>query len=823
MNAQNGFRRAVASFPILALLLIVNVANAQQGYKKPPKEVLDILHAPVTPTASLGPARDNVLLLTGLRYPPLADLAQPMLRLAGRRINPASNSPHRFPYAVALTLKRIADGSEVKIAVPEAAKISGVEWSNDGKQFAFLNTTPNRVELWIGDAATGKIRNLKAITVNSVMGNSLAWMPDNRTLLVQLVPPARGAAPATPLVPVEPNTQESSGRPGPIRTYEDLLKSPHDENLFEYYATSQLALVDSTTGRATSLGQSAIFQTAEPAPDGHHVLITRLQRPFSYLFPDSAFPKEIEVWDTKGKLVYKVASLPLADQVPIDGVTTGPRSVRWHPTQPATLVWVKALDNGDPKKKVAHRDSILMLKAPFSVQPTELFKTEQRFVGLTWGERDGLAFVIDYERDKRWVRTFMLNADKPDVAPKLVWSRNQQDRYNDPGTFVTRLVNGQRVILQNGDSIYLNGNGASPEGDRPFLDRFNLQTLKSERLFRSDSKSYEKVEALLTDDARQFIISRESPTEPLNYFVISIPDATSSTTAVVPRALTQFPDPTPQLRGIKKQLVTYKRADGVQCSFTLYLPPNYKEGTRLPTVVWAYPLEFTDAGTAGQVTGSTRRATSIAGSSHLFFLLEGYAILDNATMPVVGTPETVNNTYVEQIVMSAKAAIDKATEMGVTDPERVGVSGHSYGAFMTANLLAHSDLFRAGIARSGAYNRTLTPFGFQSERRILWEAPELYLKVSPFMFANKINEPMLMIHGEADDNTGTFPIQSERMYQALKGHGATVRLVMLPHEAHGYSGRESIEHVLYEMISWFDKYVKNAPSRSKDTTTDQAK
>jgi len=367
-------------------------------------------------------------------------------------------------------------------------------------------------------------------------------------------------------------------------------------------------------------------------------------------------------------------------------------------------------------------------------------------------------------------------------------------------------------MLQSGDSIYLIGNGASPEGDRPFLDRFNLQTLKSERIFRSDSKSYETVVALLSDDGSKFITRRESPTEAPNYYLLSTPGGG-------PRALTQFPDPTPQLRGIKKQLVTYKRADGVQCSFTLYLPPNYKEGTRLPTVVWAYPLEFNDAGTAGQITGSTQRATSIVGPSHLFFLMEGYAILDNATMPVVGTPETVNNTYIEQIVMSAKAAIDKATEMGVTDPGRVGVGGHSYGAFMTANLLAHSDLFRAGIARSGAYNRTLTPFGFQSERRTLWEAPELYLKVSPFMVANKINEPMLMIHGEADDNTGTFPIQSERMYQAMKGAGATVRLVMLPHEAHGYAGRESIEHVLYEMINWFDKYVKNAPARTKQTDT----
>ena len=457
-----------------------------------------------------------------------------------------------------------------------------------------------------------------------------------------------------------------------------------------------------------------------------------------------------------------------------------------------------------------------MLKAPFSGSTTELTKTEHRFAGFQWGEKDGLVFVSNFDRDRRWVKTLMMNADKTGETPKLIWSRSSQDRYGDPGSPLTRLLaNGERAIRQNGDWIYLVGAGASPEGDRPFLDRFNLQTQQAERLFRSDASHYESFVALLTDDGRQFITRHESPTAPPNYYLRT----QSGPMANAPiKTLTNFPDATPQLRGIKKQLVTYKRADGVQCSFTLYLPPGYKEGTRLPTVVWAYPLEFNDPGTAGQVTGSTQRFTQIVGPSHLFFLLQGYAVLDNATMPVVGEPETVNNTYVEQIVMSAKAAIDKATEMGVTDPERVGVGGHSYGAFMTANLLAHSDLFRAGIARSGAYNRTLTPFGFQSERRTLWEAPELYLKVSPFMVANKINEPVIFIHGEADDNTGTFPIQSERMYQAVRGHGGTVRLVTLPLEAHGYAGRETIDHVLHEMLSWFDKYVKNAPPRTKQQT-----
>jgi dipeptidyl aminopeptidase/acylaminoacyl peptidase len=405
----------------------------------------------------------------------------------------------------------------------------------------------------------------------------------------------------------------------------------------------------------------------------------------------------------------------------------------------------------------------------------------------------------------------MMMDPKNPVAVKTLTERNMQDRYKDPGQFLTEtLPNGSRVLAESGGYFFLEGNGASPQGDRPFLDRFDPVTGKKERLFQCDADHYETVVALLNDDASRFLTRRESPTEPPNYY---IREANGKMTA-----FTTFPNPTPQIAGITKQLVTYKRADGVPLSFTLYLPPNYKAGTRLPTVVWAYPLEYNDADTAGQISGSTKRFTTFSATSHLFFLLEGYAILDGATIPIIGTPDEANNTYVEQLTTSAKAAIDKAAEMGVTDPERVGVGGHSYGAFMTANLLAHTDLFRAGIARSGAYNRTLTPFGFQSERRTFWEAQDVYLRMSPFMIANKIKEPILLIHGEADNNTGTFPIQSERMYAAIRGNGGTVRYVTLPHESHGYAAKESTEHVLYEMLTWFDKHVKNAPPKLTSTS-----
>jgi dipeptidyl aminopeptidase/acylaminoacyl peptidase len=485
-----------------------------------------------------------------------------------------------------------------------------------------------------------------------------------------------------------------------------------------------------------------------------------------------------------------------------DGVATGPREYHWRPTEPATLVWIEALDDGDPRTKVPHRDRIRMLRYPFSGEAVEVARTEHRYASLTWAERGGVALLSDYDRERRWSRTLLINADQPESPRRLVWDRSIRDRYGSPGTPLMRtLPSGHRVLWQHGQHLFLEGEGASPTGDRPFLDRLDLATLQTERLFHCDPGAYESVVALLADDGTRFITRRETPADPPNYFVRN--RETSER-----RPLTQFLDPAPWLRGIRKELVTYQRADGVPLSFTLYLPPDYEPPERLPTVVWAYPREYNDAATAGQVTGSTSRFTTLSGASHLFFLLAGYTVLDGASMPIVGSPETMNDTYVSQIVESARAAIDKAVEIGVTDRDRVGVGGHSYGAFMTANLLAHCDLFRAGVARSGAYNRTLTPFGFQSERRTLWEAPATYTTVSPFMVADRINEPLLLIHGEADNNSGTFLLQSERMYQAVRGNGGTVRFVLLPHESHGYAARESVEHALSEMISWFDRHVK---------------
>jgi len=802
---------SIMSAHLFCIVLFANLALGQ-GYKAPPKAVTDVLNAPSIPTSSISPSRDRLALLTPLRYPPIADLAQPMLRLAGTRVNPNTNGPHLQFYSVSMTLKNIADGKETPVALPAGAKISGVQWSPDGKYIAFGNITPGGVELWIVDTTTAKAMKVKNVFVNTAFGG-YGW-ENSTTLSASLVPEGRGPALAYQnITPAEPNIQETSGRRGQIATFQDLLRSPNDEKLYEYYATSQLAIID-VSGKVRNIGAPAIFDNAVFSPDGKYVFTSRIRKPYSYLFPASRFPKIVEIWDANGKLVQKLPEAPLQDSLPAQGVPTGPRGYGWIPTESATLLWAEALDGGDPRKKVTPRDKLMTLAAPFNGSPAELLKTEHRYQGRAFGEKNGLMIFFDYNRDTQRRRIFMTDYRNAG-QPKLIADLNINDRYNDIGQPVMKtLPNGANVIRQNGDEIFFSGVGSTPDGDRPFLRRMNLSTLKTEEIFRSGIEEYETFAAMIDDNGTRFLTRKESVAAPSNLFIRKACPAGQTCTAMAARQITDFKDPSPQLRGITKQLVKYKRADGVDLSFTLYLPPGYKEGTRLPTIVWAYPESFTDASVAGQVSGSTNRFTQIGGISHLFLLLSGYAILDNTSMPVVGPPETKNDTFVKQVVDSAQAAIDKAVEMGVTDRDRVGVGGHSYGAFMTANLLAHSDIFRAGVARSGAYNRTLTPFGFQDEVRDFWQASKIYTEVSPFFYANKINEPILLIHGEADNNQGTFPIQSERLFAAISGNGGTARLVMLPLEAHGYSAKESVEHTLYEMLEWFDKYVKNAKPRT---------
>ncbi len=691
----------------------------------------------------------------------------------------------------------------MRVSLPDGAKLGFPRWSHDGQHFAFLRYMDKGVELWVAEVETGKAKPLTESIINATINSGFTWLPDNRHLLVYTVLETRGAPPEKPAVPIGPNTQQTRGKVSKVWTYQDLLTNKHDEDLFDYYMASQLLEIDTISGKSRKVGSPGIYLSVDPSPNGKYLLAYRIKKPYSYSVPYYSFAHSLEIWDSEGELVYLLADLPLADEVPIRGVPKGPRSAKWRPLKPATVVWVEALDEGDPEKVVPHRDKLMTLSAPFESDAREVLKIQHRYRDLSWLKPFGNAFITEYNWKRRWRTTYLINFDDPSKAPKKIFDLSIHDRYDDPGEPVITITPlGEHILLQDKDWIYLSGNGASPQGERPFLDKMNIKTMEKQRLFHCAEKSYERFVAFAEKSRRKIITSYESITEPPNYFLYDLKSKKK-------KALTDFQDPTPQLKGFKKQLIFYEREDGIPLSGTLYLPWHCKEGEKLPLVVWAYPREYRSRRVARQVRGSPYRFTFFRGTSQLFFLTQGYAILDRAQMPVVGDPKTMNDTFVEQIVASAKAAIDKLDSMGIIDRNRVGVGGHSYGAFMTANLLAHSDLFAAGIARSGAFNRTLTPFGFQNERRTLWQAPQIYFKVSPFMHAHKINEPILLIHGEVDNNSGTFPIQSRRLFHALKGHGTTARLVMLPNESHGYRAKESILHVLAEMIEWFDKYVKN--------------
>ena len=817
----------VAFFSIATTAISAAPGSAPErvsGYDLPPQYVLDVLHAPAPPRPMLSPTRASVLLVSWVEYPPMKQVAEPFLKLAGVRVEPRTRRKHDTPggYGVAqcaqtLSVVDVATRRETPITLPPGGCADGFSWAPDGATFAFRNTSRDAVELWVG-GRDGKTQRVGDLRLNPMLGSSLQWASDNKTLLVKLVPDDAGSAPAAETGAEGPRIQESA-RGGEFSTYEarDTLRNAADAALFEYYGTSQLAFVNVASGAVTRVGAPAVVSDVDLSPDGQHILVTSIRKPYSYAVTYGRFAHDVEVWDRSGKST-PLAQLPIADHVPIRGVPTGPRDHEWRPTEPATLVWAEALDGGDWKAKVPARDKVMMQSAPFTSNPVEVARTEQRYQGIDWSERRGVGLLQEYDENRHWRRTFLIDAEHPETKPRVIWDLSSDESYEDPGQPVYRVMpNGEWAVRQKGDTIFLSGAGASPAGDRPFLDAFDLRTGKPRRLFRSGRDAYEYFLGFANDAGDALLTWRQTPTEPPNLMLRTLGAAVRNAAAgeamvaSTARAVTQIPDPTPAVRAIKKRLVTYKRKDGVDLSFTLYTPPDYKEGTRVPAILYAYPLDYASSKTAGQISGSEQTFTRLR--DYRLLLLSGYALIDNAAFPIVGDPQKAYDTYIEQLVDDAQAAVDKAVELGVVDRDRIGVTGHSHGAMMTANLIAHTDLFRAGVATSGAYNKTLTPFGFQNERRSVWNAQDIYLRVSPYFFANKMRAPLLIVHGSDDANPGTTPLQSEQLYQAIRGNGGVTRLVMLPHEPHWYSAMESNEQLAYEELRWFDKYVKNAEPR----------
>jgi dipeptidyl aminopeptidase/acylaminoacyl peptidase len=789
------------------VLLVSSAVSAQTSYQTPPASIADLVNAPSTPAVTFSKDGSFMLLLERTESPSIEDLAQPELRIAGLRINPSTSGPSRAGGYTNLKIKKTATGEEIQVTgLPSPAKMSGFTFSLDERYLAFTQTEAKGISLWVVDLSTHTAKALTGPILNQVLGNSMAWLADN-SLLIKAVNPARGKVPSAPVAPAGPTIQETSGKAAPSRTYQDLLANPHDEALFAYFMDSQLMRI-ALDGSSTAVGKPAMIKSMLLSPDKNYLLVESIQKPFSYLVPADRFPYTVEIWSSQGAHLKTLAQLPLDEVRPtgFDATVSGIRNVNWRADAPATLYWAEAQDKGDPKIKVAERDIVFTLMAPFTGEKQKLVGTTLRFGGISWSD-DSFALLSERWSASRTEKVSVFQPGAPSQAPRTIIERSSDDLYNDPGSPV--LIDnayGRKVLQRNGNLVFMTSEGGSPEGSMPFLSTFNTSTKEQKILWRSQAPYYERVTKVLDKEGSQLITLKESTDMSPNYWLVN------TKKRVAPKQLTAFADPYPTLKGIKKQLITYPRKDGLNLSAVLYTPEGYdpaRDG-RLPVLMWAYPREYKSSADAAQVRGSKYTFTRLSWGSPLYWVTRGYAIMDQTEMPIVGEGELEpNDFFIEQLVANAEAAINKVVEMGVGDRSRIAVGGHSYGAFMTANLLSHTQLFAAGIARSGAYNRTLTPFGFQYEQRSYWEAPEVYFNMSPFSFADQVKTPILLIHGEADNNSGTFPIQSERYYNALKGHGATTRLVLLPHESHGYAAKESILHTLWEMDSWLEKYVKN--------------
>jgi dipeptidyl aminopeptidase/acylaminoacyl peptidase len=806
--------------PLLGSVLVLlaslpAVLCAQDGYRQPPEPIRSILDATPTPRVAVSPDNTQLLLLERPSLPSITEVAAPYIPMAGQRLNPLTNFPSRAATSTGLSILTIATGATRPVALPAGVRAGNVRWSPDGKRAAFPMLTDAGATLGVLDLATATVRSVGTVRLNGAFGDPCVWLPSSDALLCKTIPASRGSAPMASPTPSGPVVQESFGRKAPERTYQDLLANSWDEARFTHFGTSQLAIV-ALDGSMRAIGAPAIITTASSSPDGRYVLTAAIHTPFSYVVPLNRFPLRTDVWSRDGQLVRTLFDRPLAAEqsTAFDAVDVGPRGIGWRADAPATLAWIEAMDGGDPARQSAQRDRVVTLDAPFAGQPVQHLAVGSRVRGVTWMRSD-VAMVTEYWWKTRQTKTWLFNPATPGATPRLLVDRSSEDAYSDPGSPVmTMNAQGTMVAQLTPDrsAFFMSGDGESPAGAQPFLDRVDIATGKATRLWRSAGEQYEEPIAVLDNTGSRVLTRRQTTTEPPNYWVREVVRRSA------PRQLTRFADPAPQFAGITSKLVTYTRPDGVQLSATLYLPPNYnaERDGRLPFFFWAYPQEFKSAKAAAQVRGSPYLFVRPTGASHLFMLTQGYGVLDGPTMPIVGEGDKEpNDTYVEQLVASAKAAVDKVVDLGVADRDRIGIGGHSYGAFMTANLLAHTNIFRAGIARSGAYNRTLTPFGFQQEERPYWEAEGIYTRMSPFTYADSVKTPILLIHGMADDNSGTFPIQSERFYAALKGNGATVRYVQLPGEAHGYLARESVGHTLNEMVAWLDQFVKPAKQRPK--------
>ncbi|KIA90392.1 S9 family peptidase [Kaistella jeonii] len=793
----------------ICLLAFLNFSNAQENitYQKPSAEILKLADFQRAPSVMMDSKKNWMVFSYRNTYKTLEDLNQEEVKLGGLRINPVTNISSSVTYVNNLKVRKLKDKTEIQVkGLPENLKITNISWSPDERKIAFTNTVKDGVELWILDLETATAKKISSSNLNSNLGSPFIWFKDSENLLVKMLPKDRPALlDSKKDLPTGPIVSTSDGKVSQNRTYQDLLKNPQDEKNFEILTSAELYKID-LKGNATQFKEADLYAGLSFSPDGNYLMATTIKKPFSYIVPLSRFPMVTNVYDKNGSLLKTVNEVPLNEIMAkgFSSVRPGKRYMEWRDDQPSTLVYAEALDGGDQAKSVDFRDEIFIWEAPFSNAPKSFFKTKQRYAGLDWSNSD-YAFVSEDWYDTRNFKTYLI--DLKNNTSKVIEDRNSQDVYSDPGNFnKTKNQYGRNVIDIINNKAFLIGAGFTKDGQKPFIDEMDLKTQQKKRWYTSNlTGSKENLIDILDAQKGDILTVQQSANLYPNYFVRNIRSKKST-------PVTAFPNPFESLKNVYKEVIKYKRNDGVELTGTLYLPANYdrKNHTeKLPLLIWAYPTEYKDKNTAGQNTQNPNDFTFPSYGSFIYWVTKGYAVLDDAAFPIIGEGKTEpNDTFIPQLVANGKAAIDALDKLGYIDRNKVAVGGHSYGAFMTANLLTYSKDYACGIARSGAYNRTLTPFGFQSEQRNYWDIPQIYNAMSPFMNADKMKTPLLLIHGDADNNPGTFTLQTERYFQALKNLGAPVRMVLLPKEAHGYAAKENIFHVLWEEDQFLEKCLK---------------
>ena len=798
------------TFLLFLALGLTALAQENLSYQKPSKSILDLADYERAPSVSMDTKKEYMLLSYRNTYKTLDDLNQEELRLGGLRINPVINISSTVNYITNIKLRKIKDKTEIQVSgLPENPRISNVSWSPNDKKILFSHSTNTGVQLWVLDVAAAKATKLTEATVNANLGNPFSWFNDNETILVKMLPKNRAALlDAKKDLPTGPIISNANGSKSQNRTYPDMLKNKNDEINFENIITSELYKVN-INGTATLFKTANTYAGESFSPNGNYLMLTTIQKPFSYIVPLSRFPLKSVVCDRNGTEIKTVNEVALNEIMPkgFMAVRKGKREMSWRNDKPATLSYVVALDEGDQANKVDFRDEVFLWNAPFDAAATSLVKTPQRFSNVIWGN-DNVAIVSDEWYDTRNTKTYLINPSDLNQKPKVISDRNSQDIYSDPGNFETKKNQYNKYVLAiENDNAYRIGDGFTKDGQFPFIDEFNLKTLLPKRLYTSTYKD-KKEDLLEIEDFKkgEILVQIQSKNDYPNYYFRNIKQKNSLT------PITTFKNPFESIKNVSKEVIKYQRKDGVELSGTLYLPEGYDKvkKEKLPLLIWAYPAEYKDKKSAGQSNQNPNEFTFPYYGSFVYWVTKGYVVLDDASFPIIGEGTTEpNDNFMSQLVDNAEAAINAVDALGYINKKKVAIGGHSYGAFMVANLLTHSNLFACGIARSGAYNRTLTPFGFQSEQRNYWERPDVYNTMSPFMNADKMKTPMLLVHGEADNNPGTFTLQTERYFQALKGLGAPARMVILPKEAHSYVAKENILHLLWEQDQFLEKYLKN--------------